>query len=56
MIDVSALMARLTEAELLDAADAYFSGLTIESEQCYKPFSNIADSVYLHRHLSLLLQ
>lgn len=56
LIDVRQLMMQLTDAELLEAADGYFSKLTLESEQCHKPFSNPGDAVHLTRHLSLLLQ
>jgi ubiquinone/menaquinone biosynthesis C-methylase UbiE len=53
---VRELIQRLSQEELLQAADNYFSALTLESEQCYKPFSNIADAVHLHRNLALLLE
>jgi ubiquinone/menaquinone biosynthesis C-methylase UbiE len=56
MIDVRELMARLSDTELLQAADAYFKGLSIDSEQCHKPFSNIADAIHIHRNLALVLQ
>jgi SAM-dependent methyltransferase len=56
MIDVRELARTLTDAELLEAADAYFAGLDVDSEQCHKPFSNIGDAVHLHRNLSLVLQ
>jgi ubiquinone/menaquinone biosynthesis C-methylase UbiE len=56
MIDVRELMATLSDAELLQAADAYFKGLSIDSEQCHKPFSNIADAIHIHRNLALVLQ
>jgi SAM-dependent methyltransferase len=55
-IDVQALIRTLSDADLLAAADAYFTGLTPDSEQCHKPFSNPADAVHLHRNLALLLQ
>jgi SAM-dependent methyltransferase len=55
-IDVRELIAKLTDEELMATADAYFAGLNAGSEQCYKPFSNPADAVYLTRHLGLLLQ
>lgn len=55
-IDVRDLIATLTDAELLSTADAYFASMNLGSEQCYKPFSNPADAVYLTRHLGLILQ
>ena len=56
LIDVKQLMLQLSDAELLEAADAYFSQLTTDSEQCHKPFSNPGDAIHITRHLSLLLQ
>lgn len=56
LIDVKDLMKRLSDAELLTAADAYFAGLNVNSEQCHKPFSNVADAIHITRNLSLLLQ
>ena len=56
LIDVKQLMRELSDAELLKAADAYFSQLTTDSEQCHKPFSNAGDAIHITRHLSLLLQ
>ncbi len=56
LIDVQALIRQLTDAELLEAADAYFSILSVGSEQCRKPFSNVNDAIHITRHLSLLLQ
>jgi SAM-dependent methyltransferase len=55
-IDVQELIRTLSDEDLLAAADAYFAGLTPDSEQCRKPFSNPADAVHLHRNLALLLQ
>jgi ubiquinone/menaquinone biosynthesis C-methylase UbiE len=55
-IDVRELIQRLSQEDLLQAADKYFSELTLESEQCYKPFSNIDDAVQTHRRLALLLE
>jgi SAM-dependent methyltransferase len=55
-IDVQALIRTLSDEDLLAAADAYFTGLTPDSEQCHKPFSNPDDAVHLHRNLALLLQ
>lgn len=55
-IDVQQLIGQLDDAELLAAADAYFAGLAVTSEQCYKPFSNVADAIHITRNLSLLLQ
>lgn len=56
LIDVRQLIRQLSDPELLEAADAYFSRLTIDSEQCHKPFSNASDAIHITRHLSLLLQ
>ena len=56
LIDVRDLIGRLSSDDLLASADAYFAGLTIDSEQCHKPFSNIADAIHIHRNLGLLLQ
>lgn len=55
-IDVKQLINELTDAELLAAADAYFLGLSTDSEQCYKPFSNASDAINITRNLSLLLE
>lgn len=55
-IDVQELIRTLSDDDLLAAADAYFSGLTPDSEQCHKPFSNAPDAVHIHRNLALLLQ
>ena len=56
LIDVKQLIRQLSDSELLEAADGYFASLTIDSEQCHKPFSNAGDAVHITRHLSLLLQ
>lgn len=56
LIDVKQLMAELTNEELLASADAYFAGMTLASEQCWKPFSNPADASHLSRHLGLVLE
>lgn len=56
LIDVKVLMAQLSDAELLQAADSYFAGLDVDSEQCHKPFSNVADAIHITRNVSLLLQ
>jgi ubiquinone/menaquinone biosynthesis C-methylase UbiE len=55
-IDVKRLIAEMPDAELLEAADAYFAGLNVASEQCLKPFSNVGDAIHITRNLSLLLQ
>jgi SAM-dependent methyltransferase len=55
-IDVKQLIAELDDSELLAAADGYFHGLDIDSEQCHKPFSNVADAIHITRNLSLLFQ
>jgi SAM-dependent methyltransferase len=55
-IDVKRLIAELSDEELMASADAYFARMTLASEQCRKPFSNPADSVYLTRHLGLVLE
>lgn len=56
LIDVRQLIRQLTDAELLEAADGYFSKLTLESEQCHKPFSNTNDAIHITGNLSLLLR
>jgi SAM-dependent methyltransferase len=56
MIDVNTLIAQLSDATLLESADAYFAGLTLASEQCRKPFSNPRDAAQITRNLGLLLE
>lgn len=56
LIDVRELITSLSDDELLEAANHYFAALTVESEQCYKPFSSIRDAVHMHRNLALVLQ
>jgi SAM-dependent methyltransferase len=55
-IDVKRLIAELSDEQLMRSADEYFSTMTLASEQCRKPFSNPSDSIYLTRHLGLLLE
>lgn len=55
-IDVKRLIAQLDDGDLLRDADAYFAGLSVQSEQCYKPFSNVTDAIHITRNVSLLLQ
>lgn len=55
-IDVKRLIAELTDEELMASADAYFSTMTLTSEQCRKPYSNPRDAVHLTRHMSLVLE
>lgn len=55
-IDVKRLIAELSDEELMRSADAYFSSMTLRSEQCHKPFSNTSDSIHLTRHLALVLE
>lgn len=55
-IDVKQLINQLSDADLMAAADTYFSGFDVNSEQCHKPFSNVADAIHITRNLSLLLQ
>lgn len=55
-IDVKQLIEQLDDSALMAAADAYFSGLDVDSEQCHKPFSNVADAIHITRNVSLLLQ
>ena len=45
LIDVRELMHGLSQAQLLESADAYFASMSVQSEQCRKPFSNPADAV-----------
>jgi 2-polyprenyl-3-methyl-5-hydroxy-6-metoxy-1,4-benzoquinol methylase len=56
LIDVKQLIKQLSDADLLEAADGYFAGLDVNSEQCHKPFSNVGDAIHITRNLSLLLQ
>ncbi len=55
-IDIKQLVRQLSDADLLRDADAYFAGLSVQSEQCYKPFSNVSDAIHITRNVSLLLQ
>lgn len=55
-IDVKRLIAELSDEELIRSADKYFATMTLSSEQCRKPFSNPSDSIYLTRHLGLVLE
>lgn len=55
-IDVKQLIRELTDEELMASADAYFSTMTLTSEQCRKPYSNPRDAVHLTRHMSLVLE
>jgi 2-polyprenyl-3-methyl-5-hydroxy-6-metoxy-1,4-benzoquinol methylase len=55
MIDVKDLIRELTQEQLLAAADGYFASMKLESEQCWKPFSNPLDATYLTRHLGWVL-
>jgi ubiquinone/menaquinone biosynthesis C-methylase UbiE len=56
VIEFRQLIAELTNAELRAHARGYFSELTPESEQCFKPFSNPGDAVTLTYNLSFLLR
>jgi ubiquinone/menaquinone biosynthesis C-methylase UbiE len=56
VIDVNALIAQLSDSELLASADAYFAGLTLANEQCRKPFSNPRDAAQITRNLGLLFE
>ena len=55
-IDVRDRIRELSHEDLLAGADGYFAGLTLESPQCRKPFSDPAQAVHHFHHLSLLLQ
>jgi SAM-dependent methyltransferase len=55
-IDVRELLRTVADDELLASADAYFSGLPADSEQCRKPFSTTGESPDTARKLALLLQ
>ena len=55
LIDVKQLIKTLDYDSLIKSADEYWNGIGINSDQCYKPFSSIAEASYLCRHLSLLL-
>ncbi|CAM8372927.1 class I SAM-dependent methyltransferase [Candidatus Methylopumilus planktonicus] len=55
-VDVKKLMKTLTEKELLSSANEYWSQITLDSDQCYKPFGNVSTATYLTRNLSLLFE
>jgi 2-polyprenyl-3-methyl-5-hydroxy-6-metoxy-1,4-benzoquinol methylase len=55
-IDVKQLIATLTDEELLKSADEYWDSKNLESGECYKPFSNSVEPVFINRHLSMLFQ
>jgi SAM-dependent methyltransferase len=55
-VDVQALIASLDSQELRAHADAYFSGMTLASPQCRKPFMGPAESVHLCSQLGLLFE
>lgn len=55
LIDVKQLIKTLDYNSLIKSADEYWNGIGLNSDQCYKPFSSIAEASYLCRHLSLLL-
>src|SRR5690348_11507146 len=55
-IDVKQLILQLSDEQLLASADAYFSGLTLDSEQCNKPFSNPKDVAHVSRSLAMLFE
>ena len=54
--DVRRQIDRLSDHELLKAANAYFARITPDSIQCKKPFSDPATSPTLIRNLGTLLQ
>lgn len=56
LIDVKQLIKQLSDVDLLEAADGYFAGLNVNSEQCHKPFSNVGDAIHITKNLSMLLQ
>lgn len=55
LIDVKQLIKMLDYNSLIKSADEYWNEIGLNSDQCYKPFSSIAEATYLCRHLSLLL-
>lgn len=55
-IDVKLLAQQLSDAELLQSADAYFARMGLNSEQCRKPWGNPNDAVHQTRHLGLVLE
>jgi SAM-dependent methyltransferase len=55
-IDVKQLVQQLSDAELLQSADAYFARMGLTSEQCRKPWGNPGDAVHQTRHLGLVLE
>jgi len=56
MIDVQVLKDQLTDLELIESANHYFAEMTLDSEQCHKPFSNIRDAKQINKNLALLLE
>ena len=55
-IDVKQLIETLTDEELLKSADEYWDQMSLESGECYKPFSNWLEPMFITRHLSMLFQ
>lgn len=56
MINVKNLIATLSDADLLAAADGYFSSLGEHAEQTKKPFSNPPEARAVVSHLGVLLE
>lgn len=55
-IDVQQLIEKLSDSDLLEAADAYFARFTTNSIQYKKPFSDPAQSPQIAMHLGIMLQ
>jgi 2-polyprenyl-3-methyl-5-hydroxy-6-metoxy-1,4-benzoquinol methylase len=55
-LDVRKRAEELTDAELIEAADAYFASFTPDSIQYKKPFSDPHQATQLTQHLGLLLE
>jgi ubiquinone/menaquinone biosynthesis C-methylase UbiE len=56
VIDVLQFIEELTDREMLESADQYFAGLSVDSEQCQKPFSNVRDAGHITRNLGMLFE
>jgi SAM-dependent methyltransferase len=55
-IDVAGLIRSLSDRELIDAADAYFASLSIDSPQCRKPFYATDGLPHIFQQLGLVFE
>lgn len=55
-VDVRRLIDSLSDDDLRQCADEYFSGITVDSPQCHKPFMDPDNAVHLCAHLGLLFE